>query len=326
MKRFLALLLVLAVSHAWAAERFIVKLTDPAGDDFGDGTLVYPANADFARGSFDLRSIEISRDSKGFWFAAEFGDFIREMWWGPGGAIGRNSTRNTNHRLPFGFNLDIYIDIDRKPGSGQMFTLPGRKVRIDRRYAWERAVILSPQPMTVRERLLAKLKANFPGRPAGEAETTIDGTMYFPVKKSIFDKSIRFFVPKEFIGNSDGEDWAITAFVTMAAPIEDDDNLGVRQPTAELTSDAIGYSDSNRVPMPVVDALLPTAEHQYKLLAAARSLVGNSWGPSAIDEARLEDSIETFAIRLKELNDLREHRLIDESEYQARRAGILGEL
>lgn len=325
MTRFLAFLLVLVASHAWGAERFIVKLTDPAGDDFGDGTLVYPAKADFARGSFDLRSIEISRDSKGFWFAAEFGDFIREMWWAPGSVMG-DSARNKNHRLPFGFNLDIYIDTDRKSGSGQMFTLPGRKARIDRRYAWERAVILSPQPITMRKQLLAKLKTNFPGRPAGEAEATIDKTMYFPVKKSIFDKSIRFFVPKEFIGDSDGEDWAIAAFVTMAAPVEDDDNLGVRQPTAELTPDAIGYSNRDGVPLPVIDMLLPTAELQYKLLASMRPLVGSSWGPGAIDETKIEDSIESFALRLKELKDLFDHRLIDEVDYKAQRENILGEL
>jgi hypothetical protein len=325
MKRLLAFLLALAAAQATAAETFVVRLNDPPGDDIGDGTLVYPNDTDFSRGSFDLRSIEISRDAQGYWFVATFGDFVRELWWAPEGAKG-GTGRGKNHRLPFGFNLDIYIDLDRKPESGQMFTLPGRKARIDRRYAWERVVILSPQPMTARERLLTKLRANFPGRPEGEAEAAIDRTMFFPVKRTIFDKSIRFLVPEEFLGDSDGKDWAITAFVTMAAPIGDDDDLGVRQPQAEPTHDALSYSDPEHAPSPVVDLLLRTAELQYKLLAAGRPLVGNAWGPGAVDETELEDSVDTVAMQLKELKDLFDQRLIDEADYRARRNKVLGGL
>jgi len=315
------LLLVLVAGHALAAEQLIAKIVDPAGDDVGDGTLAYPAKGDFPPRSFDLRSIEISRDRDGFWFVATFGEFIREMWWAPGGGH-----RNRSHRLRFGFNLDIYIDIDRKSGSGQMFTLPGRKMRIDRRYAWERAVILSPQPMTARGQLVAKLKANFPDRPAGEAEAAIDKTMYFPVKRSVLDKSVRFFVPKEFIGDSDGEDWALTAFVTVAAPVENDENLGVRQPGKEQTPDALTYTGQEKAPSPVVDLLLASAELQFKLLAAAKPLVGSSWGPDTIDESELEDSVETVASRLRELKELVDHGLIGEAEYRAQRERVLTDI
>lgn len=323
--RLFVFVLGLAAGYACAAERLVAMLTDPAGDDLGDGTLVYPAESDLSRGNFDLRSLEVSRDDKGFWFVVTFGDFIRELWWTPGGSKGL-PVRRRNHRLPFGFNLDLYIDIDRKPASGQMFTLPGRKARIDRRYAWERAIILSPQPMTARDQLLAKLKANFPGRPQGEAEAAIDKTMYFPVKKAIHDKSIRFFVPQGFFGDTDGEDWAITAFVTMATPVENDDNLGVRQPEREPPPDGLGYSDPDHVPSPVIDVLLPGVELQYKLLSAGRPLVGSSWGPGAVDEIELDDSVETFAFRLKEVKDLFDHHLIDEADYKAQRDRILREL
>jgi hypothetical protein len=321
MKRLLSLLLALVAGHTLAAEQLIAKLIDPAEDDVGDGSLSYPAKGDFPPRSFDLRSLEISRDRDGFWFVATFGDFIREMWWAPDGGV-----RSRNHRLRFGFNLDLYIDIDRKPGSGQMFTLPGRKARIDRRYAWERAVILSPQPLTARGQLLAKLKSNFPNRPPGEAEAAIDKTMYFPVKRSVFDKSVRFFVPKEFIGDSDGEDWALTAFVTKAAPIEDDDNLGVRQPGKEARPDAFTYSGREEAPSPVIDVLLPSAELQYRLLASARPLVGSSWGARAVDEFEIEESSETLASRLRELKEMVDHGLIGDAEYKAQRQRVLADL
>lgn len=325
MKTVWMLLLVLATSLAGAAERSLVKLIDPSGDDDGDGTLVYPVSGDIKRGSLDLRGLDISRDENGFWFTATFGDFIREMWWAPGG--GKNvSARNKTNRLPFGFNLDIYVDTDRKPGSGHLFTLPGRKARIDRRYAWEKAIIISPQPQTARKQLLAKLRENFPNRPVGEAEASIDSTMLFVTRRTISDRSISFFVPKEFMGNSDGTDWAVTAFVTLAAPVESDGNLGVRQFAKEAMPDNLSYSGDKAPPLPIVDLLLPSGEMQTRILSTGRPLVGYSWGKHAIDEVEIDESVQTFTARLLDLKDQREQGLISDAEYAAQRAKILGEL
>ncbi len=325
MKRLWILLLVLATGVAGAAERSLVKLIDPSGDDDGDGTLVYPVAGDIKRGSVDLRGLDISRDENGFWFTVTVGDFIREMWWVPGG--GKNvSARNKTNRLPFGFNIDIYVDTDRKPGSGHMFTLPGRKARIDRRYAWEKAIILSPQPQTARKQLLAKLRENFPNRPPAEAEASIDGTMYFVTRRTIRDRSISFFVPKEFIGTSDGTDWAVTAFVTLAAPVENDGNLGVRQFSKETLPDNLSYSGDKAPPLPIVDLLLPSGEMQARVLAAGRPLVGYSWGAHAIDEVEIDESVQTFTVRLLDLKDQREQGLISDAEYKTLRDKILGEL
>lgn len=203
----------------------------PAGDDVGDGTLLYPTGGVLQPGDLDLRSLRIHRDADGYWFTATFGNFIHENWWSPKGDDAGEFSKQGQHRLPFGFNLDIYIDTDRKSGSGNLFTLPGRQARIDRRYAWERVVVLSPRPQAMRSHLLGKLRETFPGRPESEAEASIDGTMYFAAYRQKLDRSVSFFVPNAFLGDSDPTKWAVTAFVTVAAAVVDAKDLGVMQPS-----------------------------------------------------------------------------------------------
>ena len=38
------------------------------------------------------------------------------------------------------FNVDIYVDTDRVPGSGRTAMLPGRKAEVDPASAWEKAI------------------------------------------------------------------------------------------------------------------------------------------------------------------------------------------
>lgn len=324
MLRILLLFLAFACQFAWSAERGLVRLADPAGDDTGNGTLVYPNGGELRPGDLDLRSLAVSRNEAGFTFVATFNNRIQEKWWLPDEALG-TSSQTGKPLLPFNFNLDIYLDTDRKNGSGFLFTLPGRKVRIDSRYAWERVIVLSPQPKSVRAQLLATLKKNFPERPQKDAENSIDETMFFAGKQRILDNAISFFVPSAFIGASDGTNWAITAFVTAAAPVQADANLGVMQPAQLPAAGGIGYNGAI-APPPIVDAMLPTAELQVRKLAAGESLTGLSWGPSANNELEFEDLSRSFASRLKSLRDMRDQGLLTEADFNAQRQRLLGEL
>jgi hypothetical protein len=319
MFRLLLLVAALAPSFCWGVDIRLATLSDPGGDDKGIGTLTYPVGGELRPGDLDLRSLEISRSETGFTFVATFSNPIREKWWLP--AEGREpASLAGNSALPFNLNLDLYIDTDRKNASGFLFTLPGRKVRIDSRYAWERVIVLSPQANAMRARLLATLMKNFPDRPVAEAEASIDETMFFASRLRLQNNAISFFVPKKFMGVSDGTNWAVTALVTAATPVKDDGNLGVMQlaPSTE--------SSGRNTPPPVFDTLLPSAEQQYGQLAAGESLTGLSWGPSSANETDFEDLSRTFSSRLKSLSDQRAQGLIGEVDYRAQRARLLGEL
>lgn len=287
--------LILPTLSAWAGLQSLVTISDPPGDDHGAGNLVYPQRADFKPGDLDLLQLKISRDDEGFWFEAMFKNTIRD----PAGvtdSVSSESLANFARKGFYQFNLDVYIDTDRIKGSGNTFTLPGRQVKIDPEYAWEKAVILTPRPELMRQQLLSAMADQYPDRTKAETEASVDQTMFFPTRIQVRGRSISFFVPAGFFTESDGTDWAVTALVTGAMTIIPSDltlfpstktplerlQLGVMQPVAGLPQDTFGYRGA--IPSPVVDMLSPTAAQQGRQLAAKNDLTGISWGPHAVND------------------------------------------
>jgi C-terminal binding-module, SLH-like, of glucodextranase len=287
--------LILSMLSAWAGQQPLITISDPPGDDHGAGTLVYPQRAEFQVGDLDLLQLKISRDEQGFWFEAMFKNPIRD----PGSVIngvGAESLANFARKGFYQFNLDVYVDTDRVRGSGNTFTLPGRQVRIDPGYAWEKAVILTPRPELMRQQLLDVLSDQYPDRTKAGTKSSVDQAMFFPTRILVRGRSISFFVPAGFFAGSDGTDWAVTALVTGAMTTIPADltlfpsiktplerlQLGVMQPVAGHPKDTFGYSGA--MPSPVVDMLGPSAEQQVRQLAAKDDLTGISWGPHAVND------------------------------------------
>lgn len=291
--RFLFGLLLFVLVSAQAAPRVIATINDPAGDDNGNGALIHPQRNDFEPGDLDLLQLQVSRDDEGYWFEATFKNPIRNPA-NAVGTIGNEPLSNLARKGFYQFNLDIYIDTDRVKGSGNQFTLPGRKVSIDPAYAWEKAVVLTPRPEAVRAQLLEVLERQFPDRPKGEAAASIDQSMFFPTQVRVRNKSVIFLVPAKFLGAAEANDWALTAFVTGAktdiavslpflnsgkTPLEEL-TLGVMQPVVGRPSETFGYA-GGVAPSPVVDVLTRAANQQVRLLAPGASLTGVSLNPSA---------------------------------------------
>lgn len=290
--------LLFVTSQALAAAAVVTSHSDPGGDDNGAGNLLYPMNRDYQEGDLDLRKVTLSRDSDGFWFEASFANPIRD----PSSALmgpAADSVADYARKGFYNFNIDVYMDTDRRRGSGNSFTLPGRHLRIDPGYAWERAVILTPRPELVRTELMDALLQQYPEHSAADLEASIDQAIYLPTRTKVRGKTVAFFVPQEFFGGGDGSDWAMTVLVTGAKsytsvggmmssnkmPLEDLD-LGVLQSTPARSPTFFGYSGRVQAP-PVVDVLLPTAQQQAALLANQAPLTGVSWGKHAADDAAL---------------------------------------
>jgi hypothetical protein len=285
---FLLIVLLFTMSSASAGSLPLVAISDPAGDDFGAGKLIYPQRNDFQVGDLDLLQLQISRDSQGFWFEATFKNPVRDPDNVPG-SVGGDSLANFARKGFYQFNVDVYVDTDRIDGSGNTFTLPGRKVRIDGDYAWEKAVILTPRPELMRQQLIGALTEQYPDRTTAEIEASVDQSLFFPTRIKVRDKTIGFFVPAGFFAGSDGNNWAATALVTGAITTISADfslfptkrsietlQLGVMQPAPGHPKDTFGYSD--RQPAPVVDVLGASAEMQIRQLAEKEDLAGVSWG------------------------------------------------
>ena len=110
-----------------AAPLFVLE--DPRGDDHGDGQLRYPQREDMGPGTLDLLSLRAFADSGGTRFEATFARPIAVPWRRTVDAAG--TTLADQARLGFyTFNLDVYVDQDRREGSGDTLTLPGRQLTL----------------------------------------------------------------------------------------------------------------------------------------------------------------------------------------------------
>ncbi|MBE3598556.1 MAG: hypothetical protein IMX02_07070 [Limnochordaceae bacterium] len=104
----------------------IFEREDPEGDDYGPGSYVYPGNAVFAPGVFDLRKFQVFEEGNDVVFKVTLGGPIDNVWGSPVGLSVQT--------------VDIYIDTDHRAGSGKVEALGGRRVRFAPESAWEYAI------------------------------------------------------------------------------------------------------------------------------------------------------------------------------------------
>ncbi|HEV8580358.1 MAG TPA: glucodextranase DOMON-like domain-containing protein [Thermoanaerobaculia bacterium] len=223
-------LAVFAAATAHAASKEIFTLTDPRGDDHGDGSLLYPLGDDLKPGELDLLSLTARDEGNGTWFEATFAKPVRTP--------GREAIDDLGTQLDvvarYGFynlNLDIYIDTDRAPGSGGVTMLPGRHAEIDPATAWEKAVILTPRPNEAKaelQRLLIKTLNEDAKREESDLQDAeiealkkqipvdIESRIFFPTQIRVRGQKISFFVPALFLGGPAKPTWAYTVATSGA--------------------------------------------------------------------------------------------------------------
>ena len=225
----IALSVLAAPSRPLAAAPPIFTLTDPVGDDRGDGTLIYPGRGDLASGDLDLVSLVARAENGGTTFEATFARPIRVADRRPVDAAGVTLDRLARFGI-YTLNLDLYVDSDRQPGSGRTAMLPGRRAEIDSATAWERAICVTPRPHEARAALAALwLKAARDSlersRPRVDREdlerleravdAELDSTVCFPTRLAVVGRTLRFFVPATFLGEARST-WAYVVVVSGA--------------------------------------------------------------------------------------------------------------
>ncbi len=128
---FLASLLISATSSAAS-----ITLKDPKGDDDGPGTYTYPTDAVYTAGSFDMTQVRIRQKGKNVEFKVSIVAPIEDPW---------NSKSWNGHGFSIQF-IQIYLDLDHKAGQGVTKALPGINVMFPEESAWDKVVLISPQP------------------------------------------------------------------------------------------------------------------------------------------------------------------------------------
>lgn len=269
-------------------------LVDPRGDDYGDGTMVYPLREDLNPGDLDLLKLVARSEKGGVVFEATFARRIRMPTRRTIDGIG--TTQEAIARFGFyTFNLDIYIDTDRVEGSGSTLTLPGRRAAVASKDAWEKAICLTPRPFEAREALKGMLerearaevkrqegRVDTDKRQAIEHEVARDVAegVFFPTLVWVAGSKISFFVPESFLGAPPSPRWGYVVAVS-GADIEQRFDIGAVLGTAKPEEPRLmilpvapgksrehfgGGRDDDELQPPLVDIIVPRGFTQEEIL------------------------------------------------------------
>jgi hypothetical protein len=284
-------------------------MDDPKGDDFGAGDLVYPNRDDMDRGSLDLERLEVEHKNDGTWFKARLGRQIPN----PKGQltyVGKEPLEKLARRGFYTFNIDVYIDQDRRAGSGRTDTLPGRKMSVAGADAWEKAVILTPRPEVARAYYAMHLEREREKEIEAEAgrvtkedleaarediDREISESFFFPSQISVRGREIRFFVPDSFLGGPARKEWGYSVLVTgceveQLSKVVDltpgQFSLMVIPAARGRHRDRFGIvNDSDPNQAPVIDLLAPSVADQKRILSDYDTRVGRLAAVAAVSPA-----------------------------------------
>jgi carbohydrate-binding DOMON domain-containing protein len=124
---FAALLAVTAL----AARAQEVVFKDPVGDDKGPGKYIYPTDPVYKAGSFDLTELKVTQKGDKVTFAVSVNSDLEDPWAMP---------------APANFSVQMVFVFIQTGKGGQTKGVPGLNVQFAPEDAWNKVVILAPQP------------------------------------------------------------------------------------------------------------------------------------------------------------------------------------
>ena len=217
---FLFFLLVPMLSYAGGYHQVF---KDPAGDDKGPGTYVYPMSSEYKSGSFDLLEMAVTDKGGVVRFVLKFNSRIRDPWkskdWTPPGQ---------------GFSLQfvqIYVDTDAAADSGYVDGLPGLNIKFRDDAKWEKVILVSPQA-------LSRVQSEIDSKAKKFAKDII-----VPGRVKVSGRKLEFTVPISELGEprsaaQKGRGWGFQAVVQS--------NEGYPSGTNLLTRDVNEYEGDHR--------------------------------------------------------------------------------
>jgi hypothetical protein len=295
-------LLLGVAAPALSADAKLFVVEDPEKDDHGDGRLTNPVRSknDLVRGHLDILSFSAWNTADGTWFEVVFARAPERTTRRPiddGGTILTDVAKLGFYT----FNVDVYVDVDGRPGSGNTRMLPGRNVEIDPASGWEKAVCLTPLPEqagTLLRRSYAeaernaaretrtedgKLTPELKDEIRSEVSRQVAESVFFPTVVEIRGRAVRFFVPITFLGGPAKAEWGYVVgssgatvtgrydLVKLAglkpdAPMEP---LFIMRAAAGRTASTFGgAAEEDPAPPALVDVLVPPGASQEKLLGS----------------------------------------------------------
>ncbi len=292
LRPLVAALCLLALPAAWSTTQAqgaaLLSISDPEGDDVGDGSLVPPREPTIESGDLDLRSLQVFAERDALRFELTLRNAVRDPATVKSGTLGSEDLALFARRGFFAFNVDLYLDIDRVSGSGQTATLPGRRARVDAAHAWDKAIVLTPRPELMRRQLRDALTEaaaeSARGGPPSDVDTTVDRSVFFVRDVRVRGRTVSFTVPTSFVDAKALAGASIVGMVTAARLVIEADvsgmlgrstarsldrlPLGVAQPEPGRPATGMGYRGDRAPVTTVVDLLMPDPAQQAAQLGS----------------------------------------------------------
>jgi carbohydrate-binding DOMON domain-containing protein len=145
----------------------------------------------YKRGSFDLRKLEILDKGANVELRVTLSASIEDPWNSKGWPDKGN-----------GFSLQmvqVYVDLDHQDGSGFTATLPGINAGFAAADAWDKVIIISPQP-------LSRLKSEVSTKAGKLAKGVV-----IPTSTKVRGKTLIAIVRKKDLGGDPAKAWGVQA-------------------------------------------------------------------------------------------------------------------
>lgn len=229
---------------------------DPLLDDRGPGFYTYPLDRRIERGMFDIERFTVYEEGQMVTFTIQMRRPILTRW--PSGGSDRGEDQGF-----VGLLFDIYLDTDRRPGSGFKQALPGRDIEFADEMGWDKVILVTPLSHSVVWNILNEksddelLRKMVPG-------------IVIPDYMEIQHNRLIIRINKEFIGQPTKE-WGYQLFAMGFTQTVSVNQLWNRDVQGFANQKDFGGGwDTHGDPKPI-DLIVPEGQDQYELLRQYRS-------------------------------------------------------
>jgi carbohydrate-binding DOMON domain-containing protein len=243
--RNLAAAALALVASTVGAQEVVFK--DPVGDDKGPGTYIYPTDPVYKPGSFDLTQLKVTQKGDQVTFEITVNSDLEDPWSMP---------------APANFSVQMaFIHIQTGKG-GVTKGVPGTNVQFAPEDAWNKVVILSPQPA-------GRVRAEVKQKAADLKELVV-----VPAETIGKGRTISGTVAKKDLGDGDLAKWGYQVILQSNEGFPDKTDVLTRKVNEYEGQHRFGGGNDGDCDPHVIDLLAGKAvgdksevEAQYKMLA-----------------------------------------------------------
>jgi len=250
MKKNIFLISLFLLSSLYAEVLF--RIDDPAGDDYGNGKILYPENPMYSERVFDIQSFEFALENENYLIKIRTSGKIEPV---EHDEFRFNYNLTDNFILPL---IHIYIDNDHVMDSGFTETINGVNATIAAENAWEKVIII----------------ASLPDRYRGDLnryQPEVSYNAFIPEKITISRdrRELSVEVPKSFLGEVN-QDWGFTVLmlcqdysqtVQKSIYVKDIKSTASQHNFGGGEGNLLQNYDSN-----IIDMLVPSGSDQKRIL------------------------------------------------------------